>query len=113
MKYYWLIITLLFGVKLLKGKELSSYNVKWIVAYVVYVLWMQAEIFNEEREWEDIIEPFIWIFFLLPLAAYLLFPFVWKFISKWKQFKKIEEIIDKWYCVIKDLCLEKEKEKEE
>lgn len=104
MKYYWLIITLLFGVKLLKGKELSSYNIKWMVAYVVYVLLVQAEVFNYTREWDDIIEPFIWEMFLLPLAAYLLFPFVWRYISRWKLFTWVEEKVDRWYCIIKNLC---------
>ena len=104
MRYYWLIITLLFGVKLLKGKELSSYNIKWMIVYVIYVLWMQAEGFNKEMEWEETIEPFIWIFFLLPLAAYLLFPFVWKFLSRWKLFTWVEEKVDRWYCIIKNLC---------
>ena len=103
MKYYWLIITLLFAVKLLKGKELSSYNIKWMLAYVVYVLWIQAEEFNSEMEWEEIIEPFIWIVFLLPLAAYLIFPFIWRFISMWQLFRWLDKTIDKWYQTIKDL----------
>ena len=103
MKYYWLIITLLFVVKILQGKQLSSYNIKWMLAYIIYILWLQAEGFNEEEEWSYIIEPFIWCFFLLPLAAYLIFPFIWKYIGKWKPFKAIDNFIDKWYRTIKEL----------
>ena len=94
MKYYWLIITLLFVVKILQGKQLSSYNIKWMLAYIIYILWLQAEGFNEEEEWSYIIEPFIWCFFLLPLVAY---------IGKWKPFKVIDNFIDKWYRTIKEL----------
>lgn len=103
MKYYWLIITLLFIIKILQGKRLSSYNIKWMFVYVVYVLWLQAEIFNGEERWSYIIEPFIWEFFLIPLAIYLIFPFIWNYIGEWKPFRAINGFIDKWYRTIKEL----------
>lgn len=103
MKYYWLIITILFIVKIIKGKRLSSYNIKWMFTYIIYILWLQAEVFNEDLKWEYIIEPFIWSFFLIPLISYLVFPFIWKYIGKWRVFRAIDEFIDKWYKTIKEL----------
>lgn len=101
MQYYWLIVTILFGIKLLKGKELSSYNTKWMLVYVVYLLWLQAECFSDVI-WRDEIENYIVVAFLLPLATYLIFPFVWKFLYRWKLFRWIEDKIDKWYNTIKN-----------
>lgn len=101
MKYYWLIITILFIVKVLKGKELSSYNIKWMFLYVIYLLWLQAEFFNHV-EWEDVVEDYIIWAFLVPIFTYLLFPFIWKYIGKVGLFRWMENIIDKWYNTIKN-----------
>ena len=101
MKYYWLIITILFIVKVLKGKELSSYNIKWMFTYVVYLLWLQAE-FYAYVDWSDTVEEYIIWAFLVPIFTYLLFPFIWKYIGKLKLFRWIENIIDKWYNTIKN-----------
>lgn len=97
MKYYWLIITILFIAKIIKGKRLSSYNIKWMFTYVIYIIWLQAEDFSEDME------SFIWGFFLFPVFTYLIFPFMWKYIGRWKFFKAIDNFIDKWYKTIKEL----------
>lgn len=105
IQYYWLIIIILFAVKLLRDKELSSYNIKWMWAYILYLLWLQVEIFDfnwskyEDKIWEYT----IWAF-VLPIGLYLLFPFIWKYLSRWKIFREIEEIVDHWYDITKNKC---------
>ena len=102
MKYYWLIIILLFGAKLLKGKELSSYNIKWMLTYIIYLLWLQV-IYFVYIDWEEEADYYLMMAFILPLILYLIFPFVWKFLSGWKMFKWIESKIDMWYNTIRNL----------
>ena len=103
MKYYWLIITILFGIKLIKGKKLSSYNIKWMIVYMLYLWIMQAEVYSYEMNWEEESEYFIWTIFILPFAVYMIFPFIWEALSKLKVFSELEETIDKWYNKIKSL----------
>lgn len=104
MKYYWLIIIILFGIKLLKGKELSSYTVKWMWAYVIYLLWLQEESFYHTSWSSDDAYVYIVLTFIIPLGLYLIFPFIWKFLSRWRLFKWIEDKVDRWYDVIKSKC---------
>lgn len=103
MRYYWLIVIVLFGVKLLKGRELSAYNIKWMVAYIIYLLWLQADAFDYV-DWETEGSDYILMAFILPLGLYLVFPFVWKYLSRLGLFKWVEKIIDGWYHMIKSLC---------
>ena len=103
MKYYWLIVILIFTVKLLGKKELSSYNIKWMVAYVIYLLWLQV-MFYDGIDWNYYATDYTWKAFIIPLSLYLVFPFAWKLLSRWKIFLKIEEFVDSWYNTIKNLC---------
>ena len=105
MKYYWLIVIILFGIKLLKGKELSSYTIKWMWAYVIYLLWLQVAVFDVNwSKYEEDIFDYILFAFVFPLSLYLFFPFIWKFLSRWRLFKWIENKVDRWYDVIKSKC---------
>ena len=58
IQYYWLIVIIMFVVKLLRGKKLSSYNIKWMWAYVIYLLWLQVAVYDfnwskdEDEIWE-------------------------------------------------------------
>lgn len=102
MKYYWLIITILFVIKVLKGKELSSYNTKWMFFYVIYVLLLYAEYFYYHEQWDEMLEEFIILTFLIPTVVYIAFPFAWKYIGKLKVFKQVEDLVDKVYTTIKN-----------
>ena len=99
MKYYLLIIVILFIAKLLHGKQLSSCNIKWILGYIVYVFWLYEDGIVYDIEYEQDIE---WIL-LYPFELYIIFPFIWKYIGKWSLFKTIDNFIDKWYKIIKEL----------
>ncbi len=105
IQYYWLIVIILFVVKLLRGKESSSYNIKWMWAYVIYLLLLQIVVFdsNWSKYEDEIWEYTVWAF-VLPIGLYLLFPFIWKHLNRWKIFRKIEEIVDRWYDVTKNKC---------
>lgn len=102
MKYYWLIVILLFGVKLIKEKELSSYSIKWMLVYIMYLLWLHVDTFAYV-DWDTDMELYVAAVFIFPLVLYLLFPFIWKFLGRWKLFRWIEDMIDIWYSKIKDL----------
>ena len=105
MIYYWLFIILLFGAKLLKDKELSSYTIKWMWTYVIYLLWLQVAIFDSNwSKYEKDIFDYTLFAFVFPLSLYLFFPFIWKFLSKWGIFRRIEKIVDYWYNTIKNKC---------
>ena len=102
MKHYYLIIIILFIVKILKGKKLSAYNTKWMFYYVLYLSWLHI-LFYYYEDWDDILDEYIIWALLVPLFTYLIFPFLWKYVGKWKFFKWLDSVTDKWYNTIKDL----------
>lgn len=104
LKNYWLILTLIVFIKLIKDKELSTYNIKWLVLYAVYVVFMQAEYDFDWKNKYFTIEEFVWVIFLIPLCSYLLFSVFYRKIQNWKIIKWADHIIDIAYCRIKELC---------
>ena len=100
---YWIILILIFIIKCISIKELSSYNIKCILFYLIYVLWMFAEWGFEFDSRYFSIEEFIWILFLVPLFVYLLFPFVYSYIKNWKIVKWADRIIDSIYSKLKEV----------
>lgn len=84
--------------------KLSSYNIKWIVLYVIYALWMLAEYdFGfDHNPISDCMEEVIWLLFLAPLLVYLLFPLVYKYIGDWKLIRWIDGAIDYIYRTNKE-----------
>lgn len=105
MKYYWLIVVILFAIKLLKSKDLSSYNIKWMWSYIIYLLWIEVIVLDYNWfKYEKDIHNYITIAFVIPLCLYLFFPFIWDFLCKWKFFRWIEKKVDYWYNRIKAKC---------
>lgn len=102
-KNYWIILALIVFIKLLRGKRLSSYNIKWLIAYTVYVAFMQAEY---DFDWDSsyFFEEFVWLIFLIPLCLYFVFSICYKKIQNLSLIKWADSIIDKAYNKIKDLC---------
>ena len=84
--------------------KLSSYNIKWIVLYIIYALWMLAEYdFGfDYNKISDCMEEVIWLLLLAPLLAYLLFPLVYKYIGTWKPIRWIDGAIDYIYSTIRE-----------
>lgn len=103
LKYYWIIIFLIIFAKFDKIRSLSSYNIKCILFYLIYVLWMFAEWDFEFDSRYFSIEEFIWSLFLVPLFVYLLFPFVYSHIKNWKIVKWTDRIIGSIYSKLKKI----------
>ena len=81
-------------------KRLSSYNIKWIIIYILYVLLL---IVSEEFEYSS--QGYIvFLLFLLPFISYLVFPSIIKIIGKWRIIKWADRIIDDCYNNIKERC---------
>lgn len=100
---YWILLVLILITKFINIKELSSYNVKWIIFYLIYVLWMFAEWdFGFDCQFFSI-EEFIWHLFLIPLFTYLLFPFIYSNTKNWKIIKWIDRIVDSVYNKLKEV----------
>ena len=83
--------------------KLSSYNIKWIVLYVIYALLMLAEYdFGFDDQYRNSLEEAIWLLLLFPLFAYLLFPLVYKYIGAWKPVRWLDGAIDYIYRTIRE-----------
>lgn len=80
--------------------KLSSYNIKCLVIYVLYCLFVyligQGNFFNDDVK--DAVLQYI----AIPLIAYLFLPFVLKLIGNWKIVKWIDGAIDYTYRTIKE-----------
>ena len=102
---YWIVLALLLFARFIFSKSLSSYNIKWLVLYLVYVLLSYAEY---EFDYKSIVkynevEEVIWVLFLVPLCAYLLFPGIYQHIKGIKVIKWIDDRVDSVYNKIKEL----------
>lgn len=106
MIFFLFLSVMLPGVILLWHEKLSSYTVKYLVVYSLYTLWHLLCIvfvgieFNFYCAEEKI--AFIAFFLVYPLYIYLLFPFVWKFLKRWKVCVKMEIWMDKLYNKLKN-----------
>ncbi len=80
--------------------RLSSYNIKWLVIYLLYCLTIyligQGNFFNDD------VKDAIFQYIAIPLISYLFLPFVLKLIGNWKIVKWIDGAIDYTYRTIKE-----------
>lgn len=80
--------------------KLSSYNIKCLVIYVIYCLCLyligQGNFFNDD------VKDAVFQYIAIPLATYLLCPFVLKLISNWTVIRWIDNAIDYLYQSIKE-----------
>ena len=78
LNYFWIILIAVVAIKLLKGKRLSAYNIKWLILYTIYVMWVQTEIgFMDFEDYDDRLQ-FVFTIFIIPFITYLLFPLIYK-----------------------------------
>lgn len=92
-----------------KLRKLSSYNIKWVILYIIYVLWVVlADIrffgFEKKPSIEDAVISTLLLLLLLPFIVYLLFPTLLRMIEKWEIVKFIDKVIDTIYQNIKRMC---------
>lgn len=86
-----------------KKKRLSSYNIKWIAAYILYVIiLLVGDIpLSYDKEESVIDSEGATFYLLLPALAYLLLPLLLKLIGNWKLIKWVDRTIDTIYNSIK------------
>lgn len=92
-----------------KSIKMSSYNIKWIGAYIIYsiLMWIgfkyslvNAICGNEDYSYYEDVAFLI----IIPLLTYLLFPVLLKKIGKWRIVRFFDNIIDIIYKSIKERC---------
>lgn len=101
---YWIVLVLLVLARFIFSKSLSSYNIKWLVFYLVYVLLAYAEYgFDYESivKYNEV-EEVIWVLFLVPLCVYLLFTVLYPYFKNAILIKWIDDKIDSIYNRIKN-----------
>lgn len=106
---YWLLLMTiaLFLWRVPKIKQLSSYNIKWILIYIFYIVCLivgnptafgLSVYSNPDGDIEYILISSI----LIPYFLYLITPTILRYIGKWKLVVLIDKIIDSIYTNIKD-----------
>lgn len=106
MIFFLFLAVMLPGIILLWHEKLSSYTIKYLVVYSLHTLWYLLCIVLDVGGFdfycaEEKIE-FLAFFLVYPLYIYLLFPFVWKFLKRWKVCVKMEMWIDRLYNKLKN-----------
>lgn len=80
-------------------KRISSYNIKWLTIYLIYVLCVVAALGEDIfYEWDT----YLIVLIIIPLILYLFFPLLLKVIGKWKLVKFFDRIIDVIYQGVRE-----------
>lgn len=105
MIFFLFLSVMLPGVILLWHEKLSSYTIKYLVVYSLHTLWNLLCIVIVDMDFDYYAEEkieFLAFFLVYPLYIYLVFPFVWKFLKRWKACVKMEVWVDRLYNKLKD-----------